>query len=142
VWPACNKQKVKGSVAAQRQRVLDQIAEHRRLEEEERLRLVEKKKQCHADLTGQMDYEWRKRKADKAEEERMIEKQKEAEKLLNAEIDELLVNPVAFKLHPLRRRHFESLKHWIINHARDGLVKRDRTLTLMDSKISVVKLVL
>lgn len=92
----------------EREELLQQIEENRRLDAEERQRLIEQSRQHHNDLKGQMAYNARLRVLRQGESMREWQSQAEAEAEYQRKLKWALDNPQLDKLHPMRRAYYEQ----------------------------------
>jgi len=116
-------------MASRRQQLLDKLHENERQQEQARmerdqlLRKIEENKELEAaqirqlkeqhlshqnDLIGQIEYNSRLREAERMEQDRMFQAEQEAEAEYRRKVEELRNKPVLDKMHPMRRRYYQT----------------------------------
>jgi hypothetical protein len=92
----------------EREQLLQTIAENKRLDAEQLEKLRRDNASYRSDLLGQINYNERQRHDVICEEQRIAEYQREAEIEYQRKVEYLRDKPVLSKVHPLRRRLYQS----------------------------------
>lgn len=95
----------------EREALLQQLAENKRLDAEQLVKLRQDIAAHRSDLLGQIDYNRRRREVHANEEKRLEARQQEAEIEYQRKIEYLLNKPVIEKIHPMRRHLYMSAGH-------------------------------
>ena len=92
----------------EREELLAKIEENKQLEQEQLHHLKEQNEKHQNDLLAQIEYNERLRADERVEQQRMLEVEQEAEAEYRRKVEELRNKPVIEKLHPMRRRQYQS----------------------------------